>query len=56
MKKGYKAPVAELVKFEYKDQVVVASGVIPDRCTTHRTNQIVAGSGKVCTDDGEQNA
>ncbi len=26
MKKNYQAPMAEVVKFEYKDQVVAASG------------------------------
>lgn len=26
MKKTYEAPLAEVVRFEYKDQVVVASG------------------------------
>lgn len=57
MKKNYEAPKAEVVRFEYKDQVVVASGgVFPDRCTTQRTHEIVAGSGDVCYDQGEQNA
>lgn len=56
MKKTYDAPMAEVVKFEYKDQVVVASGIIPDKCTTHRSHEIVAGSGAVCSDQGEQNA
>ncbi len=29
MKKKYEAPTAEAVKFEYKDQVVAASGSCP---------------------------
>ena len=56
MKKTYDAPMAEVVKFEYKDQVVVASGIIPDKCTTQRSHEITAGSGDVCYDQGEQNA
>ena len=32
MKKAYEAPKAEVVKFEYKDQVVAASG-LPAGCT-----------------------
>lgn len=34
MKKTYVAPVAEKINFEYKDQVVVASG----NCTNQWTN------------------
>ena len=35
MKKTYVAPVAEKIKFEYKDQVVVASG----SCTNKWENE-----------------
>lgn len=34
MKKNYEAPKAEVVRFEYKDQVVVASGT----CIAQRGN------------------
>lgn len=56
MKKNYQAPVAEVVKFEYKDQVVAASGFIPDKCTTQRSHEIDFGSPQVCMDEGSQNA
>lgn len=36
MKKTYDAPMAEVVKFEYKDQVVVASGT----CIAQRGNTL----------------
>jgi hypothetical protein len=57
MKKAYESPLAEVVKFEYKDQVVVASGgVLPGTCTTHRSHEIISGSGQTCTEQGSQNA
>lgn len=56
MKRMYTPPAAEVVKFEYRDQIVAASGIIPDKCTTHRTKDIVSGSGDVCMEAGTQNA
>lgn len=35
MKKNYEKPTVEVVKFQYRDQVVVASG---GKCTYHHTD------------------
>lgn len=40
--KAYETPFVEVVKFEYKDQVVVASGVTPCK------NVHVTTSGRTC--------
>ncbi len=56
MKKTYTPPLAEVVKFEYRDQVVAASGLLPDKCTTHRSREVISGSGDVCMETGSQNA
>ncbi len=50
MKKTYTSPSAEVVKFEYKDQVVAASGMYPGDCTVTSVNQAPAGTGSACTD------
>lgn len=52
MKKAYETPLAELVEFQYKDQVVAASA----QCGTGQTNQVDEGSGSWCDTDGWRTA
>ena len=46
MKKTYETPSIEVVKFQYRDQVVVASGSSTHECTFQHTNAVVG-----CTQD-----
>lgn len=48
MKKTYVAPVAEKIEFEYRDQVVVASGVSCEIVNAHTQDGPVW-----CTDPGQ---
>ena len=48
MKKNYEAPALEVVKFEYRDQVVVASG-----CSSAQFKNWDAGGQGYCDTDHE---
>ena len=45
MKKSYETPSIEVVKFQYRDQVVVASGNLSGACTEH----YVGAEDRTCT-------
>ena len=39
MKKSYETPSVEVVKFQYRDQVVAASGINMHKCTKVNTHE-----------------
>lgn len=45
MKKTYETPSIEVVKFQYRDQVVVASGLYEGVCSFKNTHEV-----KPCSD------
>lgn len=51
MKKTYEAPSMEVVKFQYRDQVVVASGNVTTGCTLVWYNYDTNSSATCSTDE-----